>query len=563
MATLAQLETALVKADAAGNTDDARAFAAEIRKMRAPGVPKQPDAIDQGARDFAKDMPLGQQIVAGVGKAIVDTGRGIRGLFTDNGDEVRESRRLDAPLMDTAGGIGGNVGGNLLMALAPGGSLKAAAGGANALRATGAANALSAAGQSLIAPTSLKGAATLGGAFGAVQPAVDLEERVTNAGIGGAAGAGGQAAFNGLARMVKPNVAPGVQSLIDEGITPTPGQILGGGFKRAEEGLTSVPIVGDAIKGAQTRAVADLNTAAFNRALAPVGEKLPKGLQGREAVGYVQDKLGAKYDALLPKLTTQADGEFLSEVSNLQNMMATGSIAPQEAARFESILQNQVLSKFQAGADGAPTITGQTMKDIERDLGQLASRFLRSMDPDQQMVGEALQEVQSSLRANVQRSNPQFAAELKQINEGYANFKRVQRAASSVAAEDGVFSAAQLQNAVKAGDRSKDKSQFSRGNALMQDLSDNAKALIGPKVPDSGTPFRTLTALGAGGAAGGLVGPGTAAAVLAGPLLYSRPGQNALAALLTKRPDLAVPVSNALRRVAPYGAVPAVSLSGE
>lgn len=36
MATLEQLEAALVKADASGNTDDARVFASEIRKMRQP-----------------------------------------------------------------------------------------------------------------------------------------------------------------------------------------------------------------------------------------------------------------------------------------------------------------------------------------------------------------------------------------------------------------------------------------------------------------------------------------------------------------------------------------------
>lgn len=52
MATLEQLEQALVKADAAGNADDARAFAAEIRKMRAapveqPVAPKLPDRTDR------------------------------------------------------------------------------------------------------------------------------------------------------------------------------------------------------------------------------------------------------------------------------------------------------------------------------------------------------------------------------------------------------------------------------------------------------------------------------------------------------------------------------------
>lgn len=40
MATLEQLSAALVKADAAGNADDARAFAAEIRKMRGPVAEK-------------------------------------------------------------------------------------------------------------------------------------------------------------------------------------------------------------------------------------------------------------------------------------------------------------------------------------------------------------------------------------------------------------------------------------------------------------------------------------------------------------------------------------------
>lgn len=35
MATLEELETALIKADAAGNTEDARVFAREIRRLRA------------------------------------------------------------------------------------------------------------------------------------------------------------------------------------------------------------------------------------------------------------------------------------------------------------------------------------------------------------------------------------------------------------------------------------------------------------------------------------------------------------------------------------------------
>jgi hypothetical protein len=110
-------------------------------------------------------------------------------------------------------------------------------------------------------------------------------------------------------------------------------------------------------------------------------------------------------------------------------------------------------------------------------------------------------------------------------------------------------------------DRSKDKSAFARGNALMQDLAEPSKSVLGPKVPDSGTPFRSLTALGASGAAGQFISPGAGVAVLAAPALYSKPGQAALAALLTRRPDAAAPIANALRRISPYAAVPSIGAS--
>jgi hypothetical protein len=45
MATVAQLEAALIKADAAGNTDDAKVLAAEIRRMRAAEPPAAPTEI--------------------------------------------------------------------------------------------------------------------------------------------------------------------------------------------------------------------------------------------------------------------------------------------------------------------------------------------------------------------------------------------------------------------------------------------------------------------------------------------------------------------------------------
>lgn len=512
--------------------------------------------------ELTAGMSTFDRAAAGVGKSISDMWLGLRSLTGNaSGEEVAERRRLDAPLMDTTAGTVGNIVGQVGMALAPGGAIAGAGRLANAAGAARSGAALTRAGMAAMTPTTLRGAAGLGAGFGAIQPAVSMEERFGNAALGGAGAAGGFAALSGLARAVRPNTDEAVQGLLRQGVTPTPGQILGGTFKRTEEALTSVPIVGDAIKAGQGRAVADLNRAVAGRALAPVGVKLPKGVEGREAVAFVGDTLGKKYDDLLPNLTMQADGGFISDVINLRNMVSSGSIDPAKAQQFESLLQNQVLSKFMPGADGAPTLTGQTMKGIESDLGQLASRFRTSPDPDQQMVGDALLELQSVLRSNVERMNPQYAKELRAINEGYAVFKRMQRAASGVGADEGVFSAAQLQGAVKALDRSKDKRAFAEGSALLQDLSEPARAVLGNRVPDSGTALRSLTALGTGGIAGGMIGPGAAAAVLAGPVMYSRAGQNALAALLARRPDAAAPAADALRRLAPYATLPALGAS--
>lgn len=484
---------------------------------------------------------FGQNFMAGLGKFISDTGTGAKGLVNDlavslqnavpasirgpidsanaalGGQapkdiqsaaraDLAEQRVRDAPLMSSGGGMLGNMTGGILSAAA--------------LPVTG----------------TMAGAAALGAGIGATQPAESWNERMGNALLGGAAGGATQGASNALGRMLNPNVSSDVKALMDAGVTPTPGQIAGGGWKRAEEALTSVPVLGDSIKAAQGRGIEQLNTAAYNRALSPIGEKLPAGMTGREAVDHVESALSARYDALLPKLSTQADPKFTQDMAGLQGMVANGAIDPTVGASFQRILQNDVLSKFQ----GQQSITGQTLKDIESDLGQHIKRLGQSTDADQRLVGDALQEAQSSLRSLVQRTNPGAADELSAINTGWANFKRVQAAAGGVGADGGTFTPAQLQSAVRAKDGSKDKGAFARGEALMQDLSDPAKSVLAPKLPDSGTPYRGLmSAMTAAGGAAALghpiVAAGTALGAALGPAVYSTPAQKLLAKILTER----------------------------
>jgi hypothetical protein len=390
---------------------------------------------------------------------------------------------------------------------------------------------------------------------GANQAADDFyKQKAKQAGIGALSVLGGQALGNLAARVIRPNTNPEVQALISEGITPTPGQILGGGFKRAEDAATSIPVLGDMVKNAQRRSFQDLNTAAVNRSLAPINETLPSGVTGRDAIDYAGKKLGDAYDAVLSKIgAVVPDAKFTSDIGSLTTL--TKNLPQQQADQFQKIVQNEILDRIDNGA-----ITAEGLKAAESNLGNMWRNYTKSQDYDTRQLGTALQEAQATLRNLVQRTNPDQAKVLQSINNGWANFLRVQRASSSLGAEGGVFTPAQLQNSVKALDSSKNKGAFARGDALMQDLSEAAKNVMGNKVPDSGTPLRHAIQGGIAAALGHSYLPGVASEaipiVAMGGALASAPytalGQKMAAAALTRRPSFAGPLSSMVRSGAPF-----------
>lgn len=312
----------------------------------------------------------------------------------------------------------------------------------------------------------------------------------------------------------RPNLRPDVRALADEGVQMTPGQIKGGTLQRVEDGATSIPFLGDSIKGAQRRGIESFDAVAINRALRPIGDRLPVGVRGREAVEYARTKLGNAYEDLLPNLrgeldaassapgtslavpgtnygvpgVRQAAASAPSLRAELDNIRQMGQSLPEpQQGQLGRIIDREVMDRFTANGGRA---SGDTLKNIESELGQLSSAFRRSDNYDVRTLGGAVQEIQSALRRMVERVNPDYQGELAKINEGYANFKKIQTAAANIGARDGVFTPAQLQRAVRAGDRTKDKRAFSEGDALMQDLSEPGKNVLSQTVPDSGTPLR-------------------------------------------------------------------------
>lgn len=162
MATLKEIETALRNADAAGDVEAATALA-QAYQAASSAKPKAEAKLDP-----TEGTGIGQRMLEGAGKAFWDVGIGagqILGLVDQK--TVDEEKRLSAPLMETGGGMAGNIGANFLTALVPGGN-------------------------------TVKGAALVGAGLSALQPTATGESRAENTLKGGALGLAGAGAAKAI-----------------------------------------------------------------------------------------------------------------------------------------------------------------------------------------------------------------------------------------------------------------------------------------------------------------------------------------------------------------------------
>lgn len=376
--------------------------------------------------------------------------------------------------------------------------------------------------------------------------------------IGALSAKAGDKAIRGLARVVNPKVAPVVQRLKDAGVSMTPGQILGATeskvgsvLKGVEDRLTGVPFLGEVVKGARHRSVETFNRAALNEPLKSIGKTLPKNAPiGNEGIAAVESQLGKAYDDVLPKLSATGDSQFANDLAQIHAKAAT--MAPARAKQFNAILKD--LGRFWKPGN---QMSGSDLKAVESRLGERIRNYGSGADPDARDLANVLGEVQSSLRDLAARQNPSQAARLKAINEGWAKFTRLQKAASS-ATKDGIFTPNQLSIAARVMDKSGRKATTARGGALMQRFAQDAQSVLPSSVPDSGTAGRLMLGLGASG----YVSPPAALAGGAAMIPYTKPGQKAAEWLLTGRQgDLAKTLADYIRLTAPYAAGGAAALS--
>ena len=325
-----------------------------------------------------------------------------------------------------------------------------------------------------------------------------------------------------------------------EGVPMTLGSAFGGTTQAIEQSAESLPIVGQLIKGARQQQFEAFNKAAFNRALKEIDPtiKVPTELPLRDAADFTYNQISNKYNTIYPNISLKYNKTLDKQLNALERKHADlGDRTEQFTSTLNSI-KSRVENK---------SLSGGQIKALKEDLRVLTDAYKGSVGSEK-LLGNAYDDLENSIMLSVRNQNPKFAKDLKQADTAYATYKRVENAAASAKGAEGVFTPAQLETAVKQGN----KSQYARGKALLQDLSSSGYDVLGNKVPDSGTAQRLgVAGMLTGGAS--LLNPKMVLPTALGSSLYTEQGMKYLMPLLTgERPQAVQQAGGMLRKVSPY-----------
>lgn len=456
MATLEQLSSALVKADAAGNADDAHAIASEIRRMRQDATTAK---AAPAAEAHDPTGSFGENLLAGVGKAFVDTGRGLKQLIdipaaalerTFGGEgasralgmptaqesaqatqaDIDEAKQRDAPLMKTAGGLIGNIAGQTAMFAVPGAAI------AKAAPVVGAANLVARAAPraaSFVAP------AISGGVIGAAQPVATGDSRLEQSAFGAAGGVAGK--FLGDA------IGKAAGSAIDKAKTAGANMAAARGARDAtlqaarESGYVVPPVHGkegfvnrtlESIGGkAQTQQAASLKNQQVTNRLAL--EALTDGLDNKTAeliksqplnkdlLGQIRAGAGGAYEAMAqtgPVRTDDAFRKSLGEIGQQARQISKDfpDLKVSGSDEINALLKGLGVDRFDARS--GVELVKNLRAEASGNLG-----FQASGDPAKQALGRSQRAAADAIDDLLERNAD--AVGLADLGAGYKEARRL------------------------------------------------------------------------------------------------------------------------------------------
>lgn len=519
----------------------------ELMKMRAG--PQGPDLSSISTEELMKmrgaDQPdptgtFTENLAAGSGKAIVDTARGleqigpilergvplparpflmagrkVREMITGRSPEVvqaeiDEAKKLDAPLMDTGGGMTGNI--------ATQAALYAALPAANTAR----------------------GAATVGAAIGATQPVAEGESRVKNIVVSGGA-AGGTQAVLGKATTALQNRAANkaAQAADDQAYNAVRDQVLAqsqaAGYK-VPPATVNPSLAAKAVESAGGKIHTEQAFSASNQkvtdTLAREGLGLRKGdLLTEGKLADMRKQAGKAYEAIktleLPPTGGKmwADDAFRAEVQGIGEDIA---VAAKEFPESTSNAAIDKLTRDLAAGAWTPKAIIEKVKMLRSDA---TANFKAFNDPERLALARAQRKAAEALDGLVERKLaeiPEYAA----LSGAYKNARQL------IAKTHDVEAALTGQGHVDARVLAKFSDRLTGPLKTIADFAENfPKAAAAPeKVGSAGiTTLRSAIGAGIGTVLGGPVGAmvggaaGVAVPWTVRQMILSGPGQKLLA----------------------------------
>lgn len=547
MATLEQLQAALVNADKAGDTDAARQLAQAIKSMQAPAQPYAvggPEGRALAMQQVAQEAgPLGAMF-GEIGMAVNRAKQGITQLFGANPSQYDQNAdALSAALHQAhpAASLAGDVLGNGSMMYLGGTALRGAGALANAANAAKTGAVLTGAGAALAAPKSLPQVMGAGAAYTAATTPGDLGQRAASGAMGALGGMLGYGIGKGAGAVYNAYVAPAVSKI------PVVGDIaaaLGGPPARgAVQQATASPsmtaqITGGAFGPGVAPAGASPGLTAAQQAAADAGKKLGMRLTPGQASGSVPLQqveafleshpatsgpfatLKASNQQVLNKAAAQAIGENattvdsavlgnaydrIGDVYNALRSTGNRAIDPNKfltdlsaiESNYEgligdgsrSISDNPLVQRY-VGYAANGGATAEQLADLASKLTKAARSQMTSQAGDRQL-GMALSDVKSMVDGQLKEGlSPQAAAAFDAARAQYRNLMLLTGRSGVVNPSTGNVNARSLASVLQ----SQDRNGFTFGNG-QSDLYNAVRfsQAFQPLVGDSGTATRMGT----------------------------------------------------------------------
>jgi hypothetical protein len=496
------LAEAQLKLSQGNETTQETPFQAFVRGLKSPVLPQNKTAVVGPAiagavGETIKGIGGATQLVSPqAGQPLVDVGKAMIQGSAQNYPIQTGLGQIGAYVAPTMAGQKGLTAAHQALGLAPGAGLKAAEG------------------------------AILGGGINLLTTPTE-EGRATSGALGTVIGAASPIAGSVIGKTLSPVLRPEVEKLTKEGVSLTPGQILGGFLRKQEEKATSLPVIGEVIQKAREKGIEQFNKAAYKRALDPIEGTVPE-VVGRQGIDAVKTQISKAYDDLLPKLTFVPDNGL---AQNLETLDKTVRGLPKKDAEY---VKDTVTSIIKDRMPENGLIDGATFKIIESDVSKLAKKYAGSSGTEG-LMGDAYAQSLKAIRENLARSNPEYANELKRVNTAFANYSIIREAGSKANTAE-KFTPAQLAAAVRKSDESAGKGKYATGKALMQDLTDAGQLILPSTIPDSGTAGRSAVT----NLTNWVIGTGATIPYVAGGKLITNPPKTAkqIGELLRQNPEI-------------------------